>query len=177
MIKLIYGPMRSGKSARLIEEIEKAKDKGLNIKCYKPKADTRSEYIKSRNGKLIECETVSSFISIYADVLELKEKPDMMFIDEVQFLNLTGLTRLVKFALENNIKIVASGLNLTSELCPFETTAKYSMFCTEIEIVHGTCEICNKEKSIFSKCNAKKDNEVLIGDEIYLQTCFKCFNI
>ena len=50
MIKLIYGPMRSGKSARLIEEIEDAKSKKLKIRCYKPEIDTRSKYIKSRNG-------------------------------------------------------------------------------------------------------------------------------
>lgn len=176
MIKLIYGPMRSGKSARLIEEIEDAKSKKLKIRCYKPEIDTRSKYIKSRNGKCIECITKKSFLSMYTDMLMLNEDIDIIFIDEVQFFDLSGIRIFINFALEKNIKVVASGLNLTSEFEPFDTTARYSMYCDEVEVIKGTCEICNTEESMFSKCNGEKNGKILIGDEIYSQTCFKCYH-
>lgn len=175
MIKLIYGPMRSGKSATLIDAIEDAQSKNKSIRCYKPKMDTRSEYIKSRNGKKIECLSVSSFASIYDDAIKTKGL-EIIFIDEVQFLKPDGLKILIKFALSNNIDVIASGLNLTSEFEIFETTSRYAMYCEEMEHIKGKCEVCGSEDSMFSRCNSEKNGAVLIGDEIYSQTCFKCFN-
>lgn len=179
MIKLIHGPMRSGKSEKLIEEIEKAQKSNLRIRCYKPKTDTRSKKIESRNGKYAECIQVSSFASIYSDLICFEEETgkivERIFIDEVQFINACGLKIFIKYALDKDIDVISSGLNLTNELVPFESTAKYAMFCDEVEFVKGLCEICNESPSIFSKCNVDKSSEVLIGDEIYSQTCNKCF--
>lgn len=174
MIKLFTGPMSSGKSAIIIQLYETISEM-QPVLCFKPKKDTRSEYIISRNGKEIFAISVDDFTEIHHIIKRAFEKDDIkcFIIDEVQFLEEDGMIDFVKFVKMNDIKVYVSGLNLTSELKPFETIAHLSMYADEIEFIKGKCIYCRHDSEV-TKCNVVKTSEILVGDDIYVGTCYKC---
>lgn len=57
---LLYGPMKSGKSERLIEIAEQFYEQKIPFLTFKPSQDSRDgKYIKSRNPKLRQIESIS----------------------------------------------------------------------------------------------------------------------
>lgn len=177
MIYLIVGPMGCGKSASLIE-ISKI-SKVSRILCFKPKLDSRSEKIESRNGESLEAYQVENF----SQILEIIKVQSSLFtnsilIDEIQFIKTEGLLEFVKYV--NNrwgMFVHCAGLNLTSSLEPFETTANVAMYADVVVHKYGKCEYCENESQV-TKCKVEKDSEVLIGgDEIYTQTCYRCHSL
>lgn len=175
MIKVFLGPMKSGKSANLIYVYEQCKH-GKDVIAIKPKLDTRDKNIKSRNGKSINAITLSNFKEIYELMKEnfsINNKITYI-IDEVQFFDSYGMLEFVKFAKTHQIHVYIAGLNLTSEMTPFKTTMEICMYADEIQFIKGVCDCCN-EKSELTKCIVEKNDEVLIGDEIYISTCYNCY--
>ena len=174
MIKVITGPMSSGKSARIIDIHEKVSQL-RPILSFKPVKDTRSSDITSRNGKEISAISANSFTEIHQILKRSFYKDEIKdcIIDEIQFLDEEGMLDFVKFVKENDINVYASGLNLTSELTPFQTFAYFSMYADEIEFTKGKCIYCKGESEV-TKCTVEKDSEILVGDDIYVATCYKC---
>lgn len=174
MIQLVVGPMGTGKSEIMIEFYEYLEKRDVKATCFKPKADTRSGKIESRNGKSINAIEVENFCQMLQIVKDAhKEGIEYFIIDEIQFLSTEGLIEFVKYVQINELAVAASGLNQTSELTPFETTAHFAMYADSIKIITGKCECCKKTSKV-TKCKVEKTDEVLVGDEIYSQTCYSC---
>lgn len=174
MVVLFTGPMGCGKSAHLINVCDRLSKK-YKVVAFKPNKDTRSTTIKSRNGKEIEANSVKDFDELQ---MQLQNANGMHLvtncvIDEIQFLDTFGLVSFIKFVKTNKIDVYASGLNLTSELEPFDTIAKFAMYCDYVELMNGDCECCG-EPSEVTKCKVEKTSEVLVGDDIYAGVCYKC---
>lgn len=173
MISLVVGPMGSGKSKILIDYY-KTVSMTKNVQAFKPATDTRSSFISSRNGQKIKADSVESF----SDILnKLKnDYPDTyaVLVDEVQFLDFEGFLELYEYVMENNLECVLGGLNLTSEMKPFNTVKEIMPYCNDIFSYSTTCK-CGKQ-AYYSKCLVKKNQEVLIGaDDLYSAACYKCF--
>ena len=47
------------------------------------------------------------------------------------------------------------------------------MYADEIEFTKGKCIYCKGESEV-TKCTVEKDSEILVGDDIYVATCYKC---
>lgn len=200
MIKLIIGPMGSGKTELLLENIERIRfgerssslsitstsisqsitRKENRVLALKPSTDTRSDDIRSRNGK--SCKAISintlkeavDFISHYSNLQGIKN----FAIDEFQMFSnydIKDIIELAKLAERENLNIIISGLNQTSELKPFSIVADMAMFADEIQVVHGKCSYCGGP-SRTTVCKIDKSEEILVGDDIYDQTCFCCRN-
>lgn len=175
MIKIFVGPMASGKSKRVLDIYDNISNV-KTVMCFKPNADTRSDNIKSRNGNGAPAISVSSFLEMLEIMKRLHTKDciDEFIVDEVQFLDREGIVEFVKFVKTSNINVYIAGLNLTSEMTPFETTAHISMYADEIEFIKGKCIYC-KSKSEITKCTVEKTSEILVGDDIYVSTCYNCY--
>ena len=114
-INVYTGPMKCGKTSRLIEQYNKFKFSNNKIQMFKPTIDIRFEKdtVKDRNNNEIECININSI----KDLLFYENKVDIYFIDEFQFLN-GDINDL--FYLQDRGKIFyISGLNLTAEKKPF----------------------------------------------------------
>lgn len=173
MIKTITGPMFSGKTEKLIEIYDKNKQRKSMV--FKPICDNRFSHSKvvSRNGHWLYCNNIGSLNELINRIKEYN--PDIVFVDEFQFLkdkhNLVKLVRLVK---EKDIDLIISCLDLTSEMQPFEIVSEILSFSDEVFKIKGSCAKCG-EPSWISNCKIEKENELLIGNEIYEPLCGKCY--
>ena len=172
-IKCYVGPMKSGKSKRLLTDLEDIRYicSDEHILIVKPNLDSRTPgLIKSRDGRSAIAHEVSTFDDINNFIKNLDIK--YIFIDEIQFIQSFGILDFYKLVRKNNIDVIASGLNLTSELKAFAITAKFMCFSDEIEIISGVCEKCLYKSTLsdyISKDN--KDGSIKIGDSEYIAVC------
>ena len=175
MIRVITGPMFSGKSGRLIEICMAyiAIDKGKCLQCFKPSKDKRdSTYIKSRKTNIrIEVDVIERFEDI---VGKLDKRTKVIVIDEAQFIE--GDYMLLEDLSRAGYMIYIGGLRVTSELKAFGKMAEIMTLADEIEILRATCEKCGEEAE-YTICRTRKTGDTLIGDkEIYYPICRKCLN-
>lgn len=176
MIKLITGAMGSGKSAELLKEILRNDEKQNLI--VKPEMDTRTPgVIKSRNGMYVPAFEVVGFYKILK-MLEKIDDIEVIFIDELQFLETFMLREFIIYCQKNNIDVIASGLDLTSELTPFETVARFSCYADEVVKIKGKCQKCSKEKtSSLSEYQGENKGDIKIGNEEYIGVCPNCHKL
>lgn len=170
MIKTVTGPMKSGKSFKLIECYEKIENKDQII-GFKPAIDTRdNNYIKSRNKNcMIQCVLINNFDEIMDHI---NNNIKYIFIDEAQFLK--GNYNILSYlSIYKDIDIYISGLNMTSEQTVFPSMANILAISDEIEIIKAICDDCGKEAS-YSYYDQKKIDSVLVGNEGYFALCGKC---
>lgn len=172
-ITLMIGPMGSGKSKTLLEAIGIINNDKLEYLVFKPSIDTRAEdMITSRNGYSHKAINVTTFSDICQYVL--LSNIDVIFIDEVQFIHKDGLKELIKLCKNRGVEIIAAGLNLTSELEPFETTALFLCYADKIVRLRGVCE-CGKRANYTEFLGIKKKSTIEIGgDEKYRSSCENC---
>ena len=175
MIKVITGPMFSGKSGRLIEIcIAYMKiDEGKSLQCFKPSKDKRDKsYLKSRKTDIrIEADVVERFEDI---VEKLEKNTKIIVIDEAQFIE--GDYMILEDLNRAGYTIYVGGLRVTNELKPFGKMCEIMSLANEIEILEATCEKCGNDAE-YTMCKIKKSKDTLIGDkEIYYPICKKCLN-
>jgi len=178
-LNLIIGPMFSGKSTRLIEEIEKnirAKNKCLvirhSIDCRSP-----PNILQTHSGIIFNNCIINQY-GIICDSLDfiVKNDVDIIAIDEGQFFNTTDMLVFIdKCRLIQKIKkIYISGLNGDFKREPFDTITKLIPLCTKIIFLSAICD-CG-QKAHFSKRIIKNSNLILVGgDESYISTCLNCY--
>src|SRR3972149_6192816 len=153
-LNLIIGPMFSGKSTRLIEEIEKnirAKNKCLvirhSIDCRSP-----PNILQTHSGIIFN----NCIINQYG-----------IICDSLDFIVKCRLIQKIK-------KIYISGLNGDFKREPFDTITKLIPLCTKIIFLSAICD-CG-QKAHFSKRIIKNSNLILVGgDESYISTCLNCY--
>lgn len=174
MIKLITGAMGSGKSAELLKSI--LEYEGKKSLVVKPTLDTRTpNMIKSRNGLSTPAIEVEGFCSLTA-ILMNNNDIEVIFIDELQFLDDNCLREFVIFCKRKNIDVIASGLDLTSELRIFDTVAKFACYANEVVKVKGICKRCGNSSSL-SEFIGDRKGDIKIGDEEYIGVCSDCHKL
>lgn len=178
MIKLFVGPMGSGKSEKLLIHLHEKLQDGTPVVCLKPEIDTRAKNeIRSRNGNFHKAISVNTFYDVL-DIVQYYYRRGVknFIIDEIQFIQSTGLYSFVDFVHGMNINVYAAGLNQTSEMKPFEVTSHFAMFADFIEVLKGVCVYCGGP-SKRTRCTVKKEDTILIGDDVYEQTCYTCASL
>ena len=168
-INVFSGPMKCGKSQRLIDEAKRQKIAGKNIKIFKPVIDNRfsENNIVDRNGNSIEALNIDKIEDIE------KYDADMYFIDEFQFLN--GSIDTIQKLASRGKKFYISGLNLTAERRPFGKMGELLCNADNIQMMTSICECCHNDNAIYSFCKAQKTGDILIGDSQYVPVCPNCY--
>lgn len=169
-INVFSGPMKCGKSERLIMEANRQKLAGKNIQVFKPLMDDRfsTDNITDRNG--------NKFHAINIENIEDIEKydADVYFIDEFQFLN--GSVDTIQKLANKGKKFFVAGLNLTAERKPFGKMGDLLCHSDNVQMMTAICECCHSENAIYSYCKAEKTGDILIGDSQYIPVCGNCYN-
>lgn len=168
-INVFSGPMKCGKSQRLINEAHRQKIAGKNIKIFKPLMDDRfsNTSIADRNGNKIEAINIQNINEIE------KYDADIYFIDEFQFLNgeLDSIQKLVG----KGKKFYISGLNLTAERKPFGKMGDLLCNADNVQMMTSICECCHADNAVYSFCKEEKTGDILIGDSQYIPVCSSCY--
>ena len=141
MIKITTGPVKSGKSKKLIETYNKLTEQGIKVQVFSSKYSlTSGESIVSRYGTNIKAIPISSLFDI-----QYHTKPDTkaILIDEFQFLDMNS--KEIKIFMEKHqydYDYYIFGLNLDYQKRPFKLMAHMMCYADEIDIATGYCDIC-----------------------------------
>ena len=169
-INVFVGPMKSGKSQRMFNELHRQQIAGKDVLVFKPKIDNRlgEEYVATRSGEKIKAISINNIEELS------KYNTDVYFIDEFQFLK--GDVGTIEKLAQEGKKFFISGLNLTSEKKPFGKMGELMCLADNVQLLTSVCEICKSENAIFSYYKGRKNYDVQIGDSEYIPVCRKCYN-
>lgn len=178
-----HGTMRSGKSIDVIRAYDSFAKSGRKAIVAKPSIDTRDKnVVKTRKGY----ETPS--IIIETDNLEeifkeiSKHDIESIIIDEAQFLTKDQVDVLVNIVDFFNIPVLCYGLktNFRGEL--FDGSKALLESADNIAEIKTVCQYCSKKAThnlrlINGEAAPLNSEEIVIGDEEYVQVCRKHFNL
>lgn len=167
-INVFTGPMKSGKSQKIINEAYRQIIAGKKIQMFKPKLDTREqECVADRNGNKLMAVNIQ-------DMNEIENyDADVYIIDEFQFLK--GNVNVIQDMASKGKKFFIAGLNLTAEKKPFGKMGDLMCVSDNVQMLTSICEICKNDNAIYTYCKEHKDGDILVGDSQYLPVCRSCY--
>lgn len=169
---IFTGPMKSGKTTRLINTYQDEVKLGRRCFLFKPELDNRfsAEEVVSRDGLSIPAISISRI----DDIERYGFIGNSFFIDEFQFLG--GDINVILNLLDKNKSVYISGLNLTSDRTIFGLMGHIMPYANEINILTGNCDNCNKFNSgVYTYCKTSKSSDILVGDTEYMCVCPSCY--
>ena len=167
-INVFTGPMKSGKSQKIINEAYRQIIAGKKIQMFKPKLDTREqECVADRNGNKLMAVNIQ-------DMNEIENyDADVYIIDEFQFLK--GNVNVIQNMASKGKKFFIAGLNLTAEKKPFGKMGDLMCVSDNVQMLTSICEICKNDNAIYTYCKEHNDGDILVGDSQYLPVCRNCY--
>ena len=171
-IKLILGPMFSGKSTRLVETVRKY--------TYKNKKTVLVNFIDdkrySENSQIVTHDLNkydSLSCKMLGEIYDIIKNYDVIGIDEGQFYSdVVNISE--KLAYNGKIVIIAA-LSGNFKMEPFETVSKLISKADKIKLMKAYCFYCQKTAG-FSLRTVCSDQEILIGaGEAFRPVCKKCY--
>mgnify|MGYP001334842451 CR=1 FL=1 len=174
-LHIIFGPMFSGKSTKLINEINTLKVYKKNILIINSYHDTRIETdsIKTHNNQTYSALKLKNLNTQI--IPELISKYDVIAIDEAQFFN--DLYDFIYELTKYNIHIIICGLNGDRNQKKFGQIIDLTPLANKIDKLSGICTLCNDgtpgDFSILKKNKEKKKQILVGGDDIYQCVCRK----
>lgn len=170
-INVYTGPIKCGKSNKIIEEAKRQLIAGKQIKIFKPSIDTRfaENYIVDKNGNKLESENIDEIEDIK------KYDADVYIIDEFQFLE--GNVDCIEEMAASGKKFFIAGLNLTSEGKPFGKMGDLLCISDNVQTMTSICEVCKRDNAIFSYYKSNdKSVDIKIDDLEYIPVCRNCYS-
>ena len=80
---------------------------------------------------------------------------------------------LLWLTIYHNIDIYIAGLDLTSELTPFNIMPNILAIATEVYKLKARCQDCGKEAE-YTHCLVEKNEEIMVGNSEYIPLCRNC---
>ena len=176
-ITLIYGPMFSGKTTKLIELYKETLTKNKNCIAINYELDTRygKNKIGSHDGLSIDCYSITNlddFIKNSA-TKEVIANADYIFINEAQFFETIFESVLyLNETLKKNV--ILCGLDLDYKLQKFGTMMDLLSKATNVFKMTGKCVKCNGA-SCYSHRTVASYFQILIGTTEYIPLCETCY--
>ena len=188
MITIICGPVKAGKSKKLIEYYEQLKGCGVFVFSSKFSL-TNGEDIVSRYGTQIKAIPINNLWDIPHHVVGKFVKH--ILVDEFQFLQMST-QELKKFIEEyyDKIDMYFFGLNRDYKNDIFKLMSTAMAYADKIVIIGGYCDFCGLEPTRYSlrlendePANLNKESQVILLDGNYENAkieyktiCEKCWN-
>lgn len=181
-ISVIYGPMFSGKTTKLLELYNLyvktyGKDKCIAINYI---LDNRygENRIISHNKQFIECYCTKSMEEfITGETYNIILNAQYIFINEAQFFEC--IDKWVLF-LHSNLKktVILCGLDLDYKRDSFGTFMNLLPYASKIVPLYGTCHNNNDclSSSRYSHCLINNSEQIFIGTHEYIPLCEDCYN-
>lgn len=179
-IEVICGPMFAGKSEEMLRRINRFQYADISYLIFKPKIDTRSAHVASRDGRNNKCIKISKSSEIidYLKEYETKNntKIDAIAIDEAQFLD-EELGQICNKLANLGYVVYVAGLDLDFRGIPFPAMTNILAYADHVTKLTAICTVCggeaNRTQRLINGEPAKISDEIIqIGDnESYEARC------
>ena len=174
-LETIVGAMFAGKTSELLKRILWAKHQEKKLLVIKPSIDNRysQKLIMTHNDLSHECYSMKNWIKANKDFKFKKKNYDIIFLDEIQFMDSKQTIANVEKILENGIDVVCAGLDQDSRGKPWETSSFLLGLSDKITKIYGFCNVCGLEATkTFRKVKGGRRTQVGAAN-IYEPRCLK----
>ncbi len=169
--------MFSGKTSSLEKDVKRFKIAGYTTLAFKPVLDTRyttSEIITHDKTSL-----EATLIKDIGEVIDLcnEKKPDVVAIDEVQFLDggIENIVGGIKTLLEKEITIILAGLDIDFSGQPFEILKELMPIADYLTKHHAVCVKCGTDAWVSHRKTKDRERVIIGASKEYEPLCRKCF--
>lgn len=173
-LEIILGPMFSGKTSRLIEIYKKCVFCRMNVSVINHVIDNRydNNLLSSHDLVKIPCIKTDNLASLFEDVSVLDS--EVILINEGQFFG--DLYSFVSNMLQRNKKIYVCGLDGDFKRQKFGEMLDLIPLCDKVTKLASLCSICKDgTEGIFSKRLTGETSQTVVGSDIYIPVCRKCY--
>ena len=174
-LETIVGAMFAGKTSELLKRILWAKHQNKKIIVLKPSIDNRysSKKIITHNDLSHECYPMTNWSNVLDDFEFDKNLVDVVFLDEIQFMDTSDTLKNVEEILNKGIDVVCAGLDQDSRGKPWETSSMLLGLSDKIVKIYGFCNVCGIEATkTFRKTEGGERTQVGAAN-IYEPRCLK----
>ncbi|MDC3021816.1 hypothetical protein OA167_00860 [Pelagibacteraceae bacterium] len=174
-LETIVGAMFAGKTSELLKRILWAKHQNKKIIVIKPSIDNRysNEKIITHNDLSHECYSMSNWETTLKKFVFEKSKVDMVFLDEIQFMNTNETLKNVEDLLNKGIDVVCAGLDQDSRGKPWETSSMLLGLSDKIVKIYGFCNVCGIEATKTYRKTEGGERTQVGAANIYEPRCLK----
>ena len=174
-LETIVGAMFAGKTSELLKRILWAKHQNKKIIVIKPSIDDRysNEKIITHNDLSHDCYAMKDWATTLEKFIFEKSEVDMVFLDEIQFMDTKDTLNNVEIILSKGIDVVCAGLDQDSRGKPWETSSMLLGLSDKIVKIYGFCNVCGLEATkTFRKTSGGERTQVGAAN-IYEPRCLK----
>lgn len=175
-----YGCMGSSKTANALMVKFNYEEKGYKVALMKSSVDDRDgvDIIKSRIGLQSKTIVISKAEDIKEWYLSLPNKPNVIIVDEAQFLTESQVNQLKDIAIEY-IPVLCFGLKSDFMTHLFEGSKRLFEIADSIQEIKSICK-CGRKAEVNARVKNGKiidtGNQIEIGgNESYIGVCYKCW--
>ncbi|MDC0192618.1 thymidine kinase [Alphaproteobacteria bacterium] len=146
-METIVGAMFAGKTSELLKRILWAEHQKKKIIVIKPSIDNRysEKLITTHNNLSHDCYSMIDWESTNKNFNFVKKNFDIIFLDEIQFMNPKPTIKNVDTILSSGIDVVCAGLDQDSRGKPWETSSFLLGLSDKITKIYGFCNVCGLE--------------------------------
>ncbi|NLX61007.1 MAG: thymidine kinase [Tissierellia bacterium] len=171
------GSMFSGKTSSLEKDIKRFNIAGYKTIAFKPSIDNRY-----RKNEIVTHDLTSMDCLLVKDIDELLDyvdelKPDVIGIDEVQFLqgSIEDIILGINKILSNDITVVVAGLDMDFTGTPFEVVKELMPIADYLYKHHAVCVNCGSDAWVSHRKTKAQERIVIGATDEYEPLCRKCF--
>ena len=174
-LETIVGAMFAGKTSELLKRILWAKHQNKKIIVIKPSIDNRysNEKIITHNDLSHDCFPMVNWSNALEKFEFTREKVDVVFLDEIQFMDTLDTLSNVEKILNNGIDVVCAGLDQDSRGKPWETSSMLLGLSDKILKIYGFCNVCGIEATKTYRKQEGGERTQVGAANIYEPRCLK----
>jgi thymidine kinase len=188
-LELIIGPMFSGKTSEILQIYKQCKYCNISVSIINHTIDKRyhDTMISSHDKIMAPCLQASKLSDIWLDygcfeagnqldnyAHNVLRNSDVVLINEGQFF--PDLYEIVIDMLNNNKKIYICGLDGDFERKKFGRIIDLIPYCDKVRKLTSLCSLCKDgTPGIFSMRLTNEIEQTIVGSDIYIPVCRKCY--
>ena len=174
-LETIVGAMFAGKTSELLKRILWAKHQNKKIIVIKPSIDNRysNQKIITHNDLSHDCYSMVSWETALKDFKFEKNTVDVLFLDEIQFMDTSDTLNNVDNILNKGIDVVCAGLDQDSRGKPWETSSMLLGLSDKIVKIYGFCNVCGVEATKTYRKTEGGERTQVGAANIYEPRCLK----
>ena len=174
-LETIVGAMFAGKTSELLKRILWAKHQNKSLLVIKPVIDNRysEKLITTHNDLSHECYAMKNWAETNNEYELIKKNFDVVFLDEIQFMESAETINNVEKMLNSGIDVVCAGLDQDSRGKPWETSSFLLGLSDKITKIYGFCNVCGLEATKTYRKVEGGDRTKVGAADIYEPRCLK----
>jgi thymidine kinase len=166
------GPMWSGKTTRMLSDLERFRLQKRDCIAFKPALDVRYGYgkIVSHSGWCVPASVVKTGFDMLAMLEASDRMPQVVAVDEAFMIS--GVADALIWLYSRGTTVVVSTLDMSYTCKPFKEVQRLLPWATRIEKCVAVCVECGQDARYTHKKIAEDDREIQVGGaEMYEPRC------